>query len=256
MPSKKKVSQNPMKQNWEIKDRFYRLKKFDEKGDKPAGHILKNRNCQWYDPDQQAWREIQYATNQKSIFVDEFTGKPRLGHIIFRDGELRVDERDHLIQKFLLIHPDRDRKFIERDESVIAEDEYEVMIAQNDAVNKARELDIDSLEAIVRTQPDTDVDTMSVKEIKRDAVALARKNPVLFMDLANDAKLKLRNLAIKAVNAGLLTLEDDNRTFLLTSTGKKIYQAPFDLNPYKGIANWLQSDDGLDVLDFLEKKVD
>lgn len=256
MAKAKKESPNPMKQNWEIKDRFYRLKKFDEDGDKPVSHILKSRNLQWYDPEKQVWRDIMYATNQKTIFVDEFDGsKPRLGHIIFKDGELRVDEKDHLMQKFLAIHPHRDKRYIERDESIIAGDEYENMIAESDAVNKARDLDIDTLEAIVRTEKGNEVDTMSTKEIKRDAIVLARKNPHLFMDLASDEKIKLRNLAIKAVEAGLLVLDDDNRTFKLPTNGKKLYQAPFDTNPYKAIAGWLQSDDGLDTLDYLEKKL-
>ena len=43
-------------------------------------------------------RELRYATNQKSPFVDEQTGVDTLGHIAFRRGKLVVEGEKQNLQ--------------------------------------------------------------------------------------------------------------------------------------------------------------
>ena len=45
---------------------------------------------------------------------------------------------------------------------------------------------------------------MSSKEIKRDLLLFARSNPQLFISLANDDNVQLRNVAIRAAEAGII----------------------------------------------------
>jgi hypothetical protein len=57
-------------------------------------------------------------------------------------------------------------------------------------------MDVDMAEAIVRVEIGSSVSGMSSKEIKRDLLLFAKRNPALFLDLANDENVQLRNFAI------------------------------------------------------------
>ena len=61
----------------------------------------------YFDKEQGKQRELRYATNQDSVFVDEQKGECTMGHIVFRDGDLRVPkERTKTYKKLLsLYHP-------------------------------------------------------------------------------------------------------------------------------------------------------
>jgi hypothetical protein len=67
-----------------------------------------------------------------------------------------------------------------------AEDELEDIELEVMAMNAALEMDIDQAESIVRVEVGSRVNKMSSKEIKRDLLLLARNNPSLFIELAND----------------------------------------------------------------------
>ena len=55
---------------------------------------------------QESKRELRYATNQNSPFVEEQKGEVTLGHIIFEDGVLAVPKQKQNLQKLLsLYHP-------------------------------------------------------------------------------------------------------------------------------------------------------
>ena len=45
---------------------------------------------------------------------------------------------------------------------------------------------------------------MSSKELKRDLMLFARSNPALFISLANDENVQLRNFAIRAAEVGII----------------------------------------------------
>ena len=59
----------------------------------------------WFDPEKGYERELRYATNQKSIFVDEQQGQSTLKHIVFSNGHLIVPkEKRKQVDRDLLIH--------------------------------------------------------------------------------------------------------------------------------------------------------
>ena len=63
---------------------------------------------------------------------------------------------------------------------------------------------------------------MSSKELKRDLLLFARNNPDLFLELANDDNVALRNFGIKAVEEGILKISNDQRYFMWASTNRKL----------------------------------
>ena len=100
----------------------------------------------------------------------------------------------------------KDKRYREFDSAVQAVDELDIMELQIDALNAARSMDIEHLEAIMRVDVRSNVNEMSSKELKRDALIFARQNPALFIDLAKDENVQLRNFAILATEAKIINL--------------------------------------------------
>jgi hypothetical protein len=76
----------------------------------------------------------------------------------------------------------------------------------------------------------------------------------LFIDLAEDDNVQLRNIAIKATEANIISLSQDQRTFSWTSTGRKLMNVPFDESPYSAMAAYFKTDEGMEVFRSIEKK--
>ena len=81
-----------------------------------------------------------------------------------------------------------------------------------EALNTATQIDVDHAEAILRSEIGNKVSNMTSKELKRDLLLFARNNPELFLELANDENIGIRNLGIKAVENNLIALSEDQRT--------------------------------------------
>ena len=116
-------------------------------------------------------------------------------------------------------------------------------------------MEIDELEAILRVEQGSRVSNLSSKELKRDGIIFAKSNPALFLNLAQDENVVLRNFAIKAVEANILKLSDDQRTFRWASNDRKLMTVPFDENPYSAIAAWFKTDEGIEVFKSIEKRL-
>jgi hypothetical protein len=249
-PKPKKVE--PKKPTWEIKDRLYNLK--GQK--KPISYMLRSSNIYWFDEKKGHERELKHCENQITPFVDEMKGDQRLAHIIFRDGSLFVPKEKTVLQKLLsLYHPHKDKLYYEYKPEVDAAEDIEILELEADAILMARELDIDLAEAIMRVEKGSEVSKMSSKELKRDLLVFARNNPSLFLELANDDNVQLRNFGIKAVELGIIKLSQDQRNFMWGSNDRKIMVVPFDEHPYTALAHWFKTDEGMEVYSNIEKRL-
>ena len=241
-----------MIKNWEIKDRTYILRN----GASPLTYKIKSTGLIFFDEEKKINREIRYAKNQKSLFVDEQDNFAQLEHIVFTDGNLVVPRTNPLLQQLLSeFHPDRDNIWMELDYVQEANDDIDLIELELEALKLVQELEIEHLEAILRTEVGSDVSKMSSKEIKRDCYLFAKSDPELFLDLAKDEDIKLRNLANRAVEANIVKLTDDNTVFKWSTNGKKIMTVPFDEHPYAAFARFLKTDEGVDVMKAIEKKL-
>ena len=247
----------PTKPQWEIKDRVYFLtgKKSPLTLTIPSKHTRKH-SLLYFDEKTGKQRELRYATNQKSVFVDEQEGHVTLAHILIRNGSLFVPANKVALQKLLsLYHPLKDKIYKEVDTNKEAIDDIDIMDLELDAQNAAANMDIDLAEAIMRVELGNAVAKMSSKELKRDLRMFAKNNPALFLELANDENIEVRNIGIKAVEAGILKLAEDQRTFIWKSTGRKVMTVPFDENPYSALAAFFKTDDGIEIFQSIEKRL-
>ena len=235
----------------EYKDRLYEL----IINDTPIVFILNSRGILHFDEEKGYEREIKYCENQKTIFVDEMKGVQRLSHIAFRDGQLFVPKEKQTLQKFLALHPKNGTHFQEYDAIQIAEDELDIIELEIEALTVAQNVEIDHAEAILRSELGNKVSTMTSKELKRDLLLFAKRNPYLFLELVNDENINIRNIGIKAVEMNIINLSSDQRTFNWASTGRKLMTVPFDENPYSALAAWFKTDEGVEVFQTVEKKL-
>ena len=240
------------KPTWEIRDRVYYLKG----GKKPLSKMIRSSNIFYFDEDKGYERELKYCQNQKTPFVDEMKGDQRLEHIIFRNGSLYVGREKTVLQKLLsLYHPHKDKLFYEHKPVEIAQNQLDWLEFEVEALTIARSMDIDMAEAIMRVEKGSEVSKMSSKELKRDLLLFAKSNPKLFLELTTDDNVQLRNFGIKATEAGIIKLSQDQRNFLWSTNDRKIMTVPFDEHPYSALAAWFKTDEGMEIYSNIEKRL-
>tara|TARA_R110002049_G_scaffold259845_1_gene435700 strand:- start:106 stop:879 length:774 start_codon:yes stop_codon:yes gene_type:complete len=256
MTTQEKSSSIQVEKDWEFKDRVYIL----TGNHSPVTYTIQTKHTPrkpllWFDEGLKMNRELRLATNQKSLFADEQNGYSTLTHVIFQDGILNVPRTEVTMQKMLsLYHPLKGNLWIEADAAKDAEDEIDLLEFEMEALNLVQTLDIEHLEAIMRTELGSAVSTMSSRELKRDAYRFAKSQPALFIEISEDEDIKLRNLANRAVEQGVILLTDDNTVFKFAN-GKKILTVPFEQHPYAALSQYFKTDDGVMLMKSLTKKL-
>jgi hypothetical protein len=242
----------PKQNTWEIKDRTYYLRSRE----KPLSRMIKSADVYWFDKEKGYERELKYCKNQQTCFVDEMKGDQRLTHIVFRNGALFVPKEETVLQKLLsLYHPGRKGIYFEHKPIKIAENQLDWLEFEVEALMAAKNLDIDMAEAVMRVEIGSKVSQMSSKELKRDLLLYAKKNPRLFLELLNDDNVVLRNFGIKATEMGIIKLSSDQRTFNWGSNDRKLMTVPFDEHPYNALAAWFKTDEGMEIYSNIEKRL-
>ena len=225
-------------------------------GRSPLSYSIKASDIYYFDEEAGYERELRYTSNQRTVFVDEMQGDKRLAHIIFRDGVLAVPKNKVTLQKLLsLYHPMKNRLFEEVNKVEEASSEIDTLELEIRALNAAQNLDIDMAEAVMRVEKGSEVSGMSSKELKRDLLLYAKRNPGLFLDLVDDENVMLRNFGIRATEMGLLKLSSDQRTFSWGSNDRKLMNVPFDEHPYSALAAWFKTDEGMEIYSNIEKRL-
>ena len=238
---------------WEIKNRTYFIR---GKAKRSLSRSIKSANVFYFDEEKGYERELKYCENQRTCFVDEMEGDQRLSHIVFRRGTLHVPREKQTLQKLLsLYHPGRKHIYTEYKPQVQAQNEVEIIEMEIEALTAAQGLDIDMTEAVLRVEKGSEVSTMSSKELKRDLLVYAKKNPKLFLELVNDENVQLRNFGIRATEMGILKLSSDQRTFSWGSNDRKLCTVPFDEHPYSALAAWFKTDEGMEIYSNIEKRL-
>ena len=249
---KEEPKKSGSKDGWEIKDRLYYL----TKNRTPLTYLIRGSNIYWFDEEKGYERELKYTSNQRTCFVDEMKGDQRLEHIIFEKGHLFVPKNKTVLQKLLsLYHPHRDILFEESKPAKKAASQIEILELEIEALNAAKNLDIDTAEAVMRVEVGSKVNEMSSKELKRDLLLYAKRNPKLFLELVNDENVMLRNFGIRATEMGILKLSSDQRTFSWGSNDRKLMNVPFDEHPYSALAAWFKTDEGMEIYQNIEKRL-
>jgi hypothetical protein len=229
----------------------------------PLSFMLATRHTRrfpllWVDPETGVNRELRYARNQKSPFVDEQDKNAIIEPIIFEDGFLRVSKSNQILQKFLDVHPHNGVKFKELDKAKDAQEIVESINIELDAMIEARSLSIAQLETLTRVLFSKDPSRISTDEMKRDILVYAKREPEEFMSIVNDPVLKLQATVHKCFEEGLIKYRNKNKeVWFNTKTNKtRLCTIPFGEDPIYIVSSYFQSDDGIEALKHLEQLLD
>lgn len=212
----------------------------------------------WFDPIKKINRALRYAKNQKSVFEDEQDGNFILEHITIIDGKLEVPKENPVLQLFLHLHPRMNIDFKELDFEKLALDEAKQMDIEDNARDAARNIASDTAIAILRIYTTSDVDNMSIAEIRSDIRVYARRHPAAFLDAINDPTLKMASFANKLLSSGMIVAKNNNKDLFynLQTNKKKLFTIPFGETPVDALTKYLVTEDGLEMYRLLEHKVD
>lgn len=242
----------------ELKDRVYKL----TRNRAPLSCIIPSRSSRnsallYFDEKMGVNRAIRYAINQKSCFEDEQDDNVVVTPIIFDDGMLRVPRTNPVLQEFLHYHPLNGKKFVEVDYGKDAEQQVEELNAQVDALIEAKSLSLEQLENVARVLFSKDISNITTAELKRDVLIYAKQNPTTFLNILSDPKLKLQSTIQQFFDNKLIAFRNKQREvyFNLDNNKKRLTTIPFGVDPIQYLSDWFKSDEGVDILVFLEKQL-
>lgn len=229
----------------------------------PLSFMLPTRNSRryplmYFDESTGTNRALRYARNQKSPFEDEQDGNAIVEPIVFEDGFLSVPRTNPVLQEFLHYHPMNGSKFVEVNTEKDAQKQMEVLNSRVDALIEARQLDIEQVEALSRVLFNTDTSRITSAELRRDILIFAEQEPGMFLKAVKDPTLKLNSKIKEFFNHKVLIFKNNKKDvyFNTDKNKKRMLNLPFGEDPYYVIASYLQSDEGIDILKFLEKNLD
>ncbi len=200
-------------------------------------------------------RELRYARNQKSPFVDEQDGNFILEPIIFEDGFLRVEDSNPVLQKFLELHPDNGASFVEVDSKKDAQKELDWLEIEADALSKARTIDYAMMENIARIALSIDPSRISTQELKRDIIIYAKNNPEEFLSIVNDPNVAHDGLVARLFDYGALVVKRNAVHYNLTNNKSKLLIIPAGQDAHEAVSSYFLTEEGAEVMATLEKYI-
>lgn len=248
-----------MKKQQQYVDKTYRL----TRDAAPLTFMLPVRNSRrspllWFDEEKGTNRALRYGANQKSPFEDEQDGNVIVEPIVFEDGFLTVPRTNQVLQEFLHYHPLNGKKFEEVNNEKDAAQIVEALNIQVDALVEAKKLSVEQLETIGRVLMSTDISKMTTAELKRDILIYAKEDPTGFLRMVSDPEIKLQSKVQMFFDKNILGFRNNKKEvyFNLTGNKKRMMTIPFGEDPMYVVTSYLQSDDGLEVLEYLEKQLE
>tara|TARA_R100000655_G_scaffold53926_2_gene91931 strand:+ start:20477 stop:21220 length:744 start_codon:yes stop_codon:yes gene_type:complete len=243
-----------MKKRTKYVDKVYRL----TRNEAPLSYLLPTRHTSRFpllnfNEETGENRELRYARNQKSIYVDEQDGNAIVEPIIFEDGFLRVMKTNQVLQKFLDVHPLKGKRFEEVNYEKDAAKDVEALNSEVDALIEARSMTIEQMEETHRVLYSSNTDKITSAELKRDILVFAKTEPEEFLNIINDPIVKLQSQVQKFFNEGILMQKGSKVHFNTKSNKKRMLSVPNGEDVNLTVASYLQSDDGIEALKLLEK---
>ena len=248
-----------MKKNQKFVDKTYKLKRDAA----PLSFMLASRHTKrypllWFDENTGENRALRYSRNQKSVFEDEQDGNAILEPIIFEDGFLNVPKNNQVLQKFLSLHPQNGIKFEEVNLERDAKEDVEYLNLEVDALIEARALSIDQVENLCRVMFSMNTDKYTTAELKRDILVYAKNDPAGFLTSLRDPGLQLQSKVQQFLDSKLIVFKNKRKDvhFNLKANKKRMVSIPFGEDPLYVISSFLQTDEGIEVLELLEGKLE
>jgi hypothetical protein len=242
-----------------IKDRIFKLRG----GKAPLSVIIQSRSTKktpllYFDEEKGINRSIRYAKNQKSPFEDEQDDKVLLEPIIMEDGFIKVPRTNVVLQKFLFLHPDYDKKFKEVDPEADAKKEIDRMDIQADAIIAAKQLSVSQMEVLARGLLNVDPSKIPTDVLKRDLRVYANRDPEGFLNALNDPDIEVAAKVNLFFQQKLIAFRNGEKDvfFNMKANKSKLLSVPYGEDAIKVVGEFLTSNKGLEVFEMLDKALE
>jgi len=229
----------------------------------PLSFMLPVRNSRrspllHFDEEKGVNRPLRYAVNQKSPFEDEQDGNAIVEPVVFEDGFLIVSRTNQVLQEFLHYHPLNGKRFEEVNEEKDASEIVEALNAEVDALVEARKLTIEQLETLARVIIGAGASNMTTAELRRDMLIFAKQDPTGFLRMVSDPAVKLQSNVQRFFDEKLLAFRNQKKEvyFNLPGNKKRMMSIPFGEEPMYVVTSYMQSDEGVEILEYLEKQLE
>ena len=202
----------PELRNWEMKDREYEI----IADVKSISQSISSQHTdaiplQYTNKDTQTVHIMRYATNQPSFFVEKQSKEPGsviLSEIIFNYGRLKVSANNIVLQKFLAIHPHKDKVFREYDPLAISRK----VVSDKKLKLKAGSLVFEVGETINRAIAGLEfphyVDSWELDILEEEISIFAEKNPQKYIDYTEDSTIKMKGVIKASLASGELIYQN------------------------------------------------
>lgn len=250
----------------ELVDKSYKLVQFQ-----PLTYTLKigrGNNLLVFDKKEKRQRAIRHCPNEKSIYVDLQSEHAVIEPIIFINGFFNAQSTETSTQKFMDVHPGNGTKFVLVDAGQDAEDLIEneelVMDVKTAIREKIRkEGGIEELRVVVSvlTSDAAGAAKMSVPELKHAAYEAVDTNLNRFVNesgevtIFDDASIQRQAIAQSAFSSGVIQVSPDATKIIWTDNKAVITLIPAGRGHKDFFADWLSTDDGVQVVQEMTKRM-
>jgi hypothetical protein len=197
----------PEFKNWEVRDREY-----EYLDGKPVSASIPSKHTdlvplQYFNKVKNKVHILRYASNQPSFFQENQSKEPGsvvLAEILFKFGRLKVPANEINLQKFLHIHPYKDKIFTEYDPKAKSRE----IVAKEKLNLKALGLVFGVGEitnrAIASVECPNYVDSWSTELLEEEVLAIAKKDPAKYIAYTEDPTIKIKGVVKGAMATGEL----------------------------------------------------
>jgi len=241
----------PEFKNWEVKDREYEYLE-----GKPVSASIPSKHTdlvplQYFNKEKNKVHILRYASNQPTFFQENQSKEPGsviLAEILFKFGRLKVPANEINLQKFLHIHPYKDKIFKEYDPKAKSRE----IVAKEKLNHKALGLVFSVGEITNRSIASVEcpnyVDSWSEELLEEEVLAIAKKDPAKYIAYTEDPTIKMKGVVKKALATGNLIYS--NYRFL-NSKRETILEVAKNQDELDEIVKYFESGAGRTFYEFL-----
>lgn len=224
---------------------------------KGLSHMIPTRNSKaysllWFDPEKKARRALRYSSNQPTPFEDEQDGHALIPIVYFENGFLNVPAEDTNLQWVLHLHPAKGILFDEVDIVKEASKELEEFDIAADAIAAFRATSVGQQEHLTRIIFGRNPDELKPEVMRKNLAQYVKSNPKEFLMYNNDPELLFESKVRSFFDKKVLFLKGNSVHFNTSGNKQRMVIVPLGEDPYKYLASYFRTDDGLENLKILE----
>jgi hypothetical protein len=217
--------------------------------------FLRSAGFTIYDEENKSRREVRYCSNEQSIFVDEQGSFVMREPVKFSDGMITVTYDNPALIEFLERHPDNEKNggttFRKLVKEKTSEKELDTAFLEADVIALIKNSSVTDLYPMAMHYGVTT--EQSAKDTKADLLRIGRSRPQEFLSIYNSPTTKLKAMVKTAHEYNIITLKPE--AIYWFDSQAVIIQNPQGKRPEETMAAFLTSDNGLAVLEEIQKQL-